>query len=54
MPLFAVKTARELLAVVLCPARVFTGGTAEDAEAGKALRPVKAALIRRYRKSMRN
>ena len=42
-------SARDLLAVVLCPARAFAGSDAEGAEAAAALRPVKAALIRRFR-----
>jgi hypothetical protein len=47
---FAVTNARELLAVVLCPASVFVGARPEEREeAARALRPMKAALIRRFR-----
>jgi hypothetical protein len=41
--------ARDVLAVVLCPARAFAGSDEEGAEAAAALLPVKAALIRRFR-----
>jgi len=46
-------TAREVLAMVLCPARAFAGSDAEGEEAGRALRPIKAALIRRFREKER-
>lgn len=46
---FDAGSARDLLAVVLCPARAFAGSDAEGAEAAAALLPVKAALIRRFR-----
>jgi hypothetical protein len=51
-------SARDVLAVVLCPARAFAVSDEEGAEAAAALLPVKAALIRRFRartrKSHRN
>jgi hypothetical protein len=42
-------SARDVLAMVLCPARAFAGSDEEGAAAAAALLPVKAALIRRFR-----
>jgi hypothetical protein len=51
-------SARDILAVVLCPARAFAGCDAEGAAAAEVLRPVKVALIKRFRdrarRAMRN
>jgi hypothetical protein len=42
------ETAAELLAVVLCPARAFAD-RGDAAAAARALLPIKAALIHRFR-----
>lgn len=45
-------SARDVLAVVLCPARAFTGAAeamADGKEATRILKSVKSALIRRFR-----
>lgn len=45
---YKAETATELLAFVLCPARAFATRPGEAAEAARALKPVKAALVRRF------
>jgi hypothetical protein len=57
-PMFAIDagSARDVLAVVLCPARAFTGeadALADGPEAVRILKSVKSALIRRFKACVR-